>query len=28
LSEIYQLGNDSIADSTTKNAIDIFNLEK
>jgi TatD DNase family protein len=28
LSEIYQIDNDSIADSTTKNAIDIFNLEK
>ena len=28
LSEIYQLDNDFIADATTKNAIDIFNLEK
>ena len=28
LSEIYQIDNDSIADITTKNAIDIFNLEK
>ena len=28
LSEIYQLDNDSIANTTTKNAIDIFNLDK
>ena len=28
LSEIYQLDNDSIADATTKNATDIFNLKK
>ena len=28
LSEIYQLDNDSIADETTKNATDIFNLKK
>jgi TatD DNase family protein len=28
LSEIYQLDNYSIADATTKNAIDVFNLEK
>ena len=28
LSEIYQIDNDSIANSTTKNAIDIFKLEK
>ena len=28
LSEIYQLNNDSIADATTKNATDIFNLKK
>lgn len=28
LSEIYQLDNDSIADITTKNAIDVFNLKK
>ena len=28
LSEIYQLDNDSIANKTTKNAIDIFNLDK
>jgi TatD DNase family protein len=28
LSEIYQLDNNSIADATTKNAIDVFNLEK
>ena len=28
LSDIYQIDNKSIADATTKNAIDIFNLEK
>ncbi len=28
LSDIYQLDNDSIADATTKNAIDVFNLKK
>ena len=28
LSEIYQLDNNSIANTTTKNAIDIFNLDK